>query len=654
MDKTKFDKIFTSKKIGNINIKNRLVMAPMGTGAMQNPRGEFSERIKHYYEARAKGGIGLIITNATLMTRVGGLDKYIMGLIPVFLDNTYIGPASELCEVVHHYGSKIAIQLTPGLGRIDQFWDEKPVAPSELETVFNPELTTRALSTSEVEKIVEDYKKVSNAVKKAGFDAIEIHGYGGYLMDQFMTDIWNNREDKYGGSLENRLRFPIEVIEAVREGTGRELPIIFKFTPHHNFEGGRGLEEGIQIARRLESSGVDCLHVDKGAYESWWHTIPPVQMPVANQIELVHRIKKEVEVPVIGHGKLGVKPKITEEVLSEGKTDFVALGRTLLADSKWPSKIKERNISNIRHCINCQECLKRIFEGKPIGCAVNPKTGREIEYQLKPSNKAKKVLVIGGGPAGMEAARVAAKRNHDVTLFEEDMKLGGLVRIGSKPSFKEEMKGILEYYQSQLQKEEVSLNLGTKVDLEMIKQAEPDVLINATGGEPIIPSKITGVGRDNVFTAEEVLEEEMGREKLGDKIIICGGGEVGCEIALHFKNLDKKMSVTIVEMLDSLAHDSFINIKWCLEDLLEKNDIKVMLNSEMREIREDRAIIDVEGSKEEIPVDSVILASGYESKDDWKSTFKDEPYEFYTIGDAKKPRNIIDAIWEGFHTSRLI
>jgi len=651
----RYKRLFEPRKIGEMVVPNRIVMAPMGPGTMQNPDGGFSQRLRDYYEARARGGVGLIMTGATLMTRVTNCEGRKAGST-LFLDATYVGGASELCDAVHRHGARICVQLTPGEGRLFSYRGEIPVAPSDgLKGVWNPRTLSRAATKEEIERIVRDYGYAARLAKAAGFDAIEIRAYGGYFLDQFMSTLWNQRMDEYGGNLDGRLRLLMQAIESVRRSVGKDFPLIVKFTPAHFLEGGRDLEEGLEIARRLEKAGVDALHVDKGCYEVWFHAIPPVHMPLANQLELVKAVKEVVKIPVIANGNLGIDPEVAERALEAGKTDFIGLGRPLLADPEWPNKVRKGELGNIKPCIGCMwGCLKRIFDGKYVSCAVNPQTGMEREFQIEGAVVRKSVLVVGGGPGGMEAARVAALRGHRVTLCEKNPFLGGALRLASAPSFKKRMGLLTDYYARQLATLGVSVELEREMDVDSIVGAKADAVVVAVGAEPVVPARVPGITGNHVHTAEELLLGKVRAERLGERVVIVGGGEVGCETALHLAEQGGGQSIKIIEMLGQILPEAFISVKLLLERRLEESGIRVLCRTRLVGVDAGRIHVEAEGAEKEIDADSVVLAMGYRSHSALGERLKEKELEVYTVGDCNEPRVIMDAVWEGFHVGRMI
>ena len=641
-------RLFEPGKIGRLSIKNRIVMAPMGIIGLAESDGRLSQRAIDYYVARARGGVGLIITGLAYVNRE--LELHVTE--PMVESDLHISRLSELADAVHDYGAKVVVQLTAGFGRNEppkQLKKGQPAASSALPCFWNPAITTRELTTEEVERLAQAFENSAEILSTAGIDAIELHGHEGYLLDQFKTALWNRRTDKYGGDLEGRISFSLEVIEAIKRGAGADFPIIYRFGLRHYVEGGREIEEGLEIARSLEAAGVNALHVDAGCYESWYWPHPPTYQPPGCMVDMAETAKKVVNIPVITVGKLGY-PELAEEVLQEGKADFIALGRALLADPDWPKKVMEGRTDEIRPCIGDHEgCLDRIVLGKYISCTVNPAAGMEREFALKRAKKEKPVLVVGGGPGGMEAARVAALRGHRVILCEKNDALGGNLIPASVPDFKKDYRDLINYLSGQIKRLGVAIELGKEVTPELIQEMKPDILFIATGSSPLIP-EIQGIENRNVITAIDAL---LGKKEVGESVVVIGGGIVGCEAALHLVQKGKKL--TIVEILNDIALNMSLANRMHLIKLLADAHIEILTETNVSIIMDESIFVTDKYNKGiEIESDTIILAVGLEPNNGLERAIKGKVPEIYAIGDCVKPRKVINAIWEGFRFARLI
>lgn len=644
-------KLFEAGKIGKLSIKNRIVMAPMGLGGLSEPDGRLGERAKDYYVARAKGGVGLIITGTTRVTREIEYIPSAAGFLGAD-GSMYVSQLDELAYAVHDFGAKIAVQLTAGRGRLAPNEDLRligAVAPSPVPCFWNPQVIARELTIGEIESLVKAFGSAAERLRLAGIDAIELHAHNGYLLDQFQTALWNQRTDPYGGDLSGRLRFVLEIITAIKKSAGKDFPIIYRFSLTHYFPGGREVEEGLEIARRLEAAGIDAFHIDAGCYEVRFWASPPHTQPPAFMVDLAKKVKEVLQVPVITVGRLGY-PEVAERVLQEGKADFIALGRALLADPDWPNKVREGRLEEIRPCIGCYEgCLERINKKKYVSCAVNPATGMEREFVIYPAEKEKSVLVVGGGPAGMEAARIAALRGHKVSIWERGKALGGNLIPASVPDFKKDYASLIMFLSTQLEKLGVTVHLEKEVTPDLIKELQPDVLFIATGGVPIIP-QIPGIERRNVATAIDILE---GKKEVGDSVIIIGGGLMGCETALHLANQGKR--TTVVEVLDSVARDMFFVNRMHLLELLSKAGTKILAETQVLEIVEEGVwMVDKKGMKSLVEGKTVVIAVGLKPNRELSNALKQKAREVYFIGDCVEPRKVMNAIWEGFRMARLV
>lgn len=628
-------------------------MAPMGVAGLSEPDGRLSQRAIDYYVARAKGGAGLIITCVARVSRQIEHSPEIPLLFHPMVDHRmYVCRLSELADAVHDYGAKIAIQLTAGYGRVSHHWLLKKVeavAPSSLPCFWNPRVFTRELTTQEIEGLVESFKLGAEIVSAAGIDAIELHAHEGYLFDQFQTPLWNKRTDKYGGNLDGRLTFAREVIEAIKRGAGVDFPVIYRFGLTHYLDGGRKIEDGLKIANKLEAAGVDALHIDAGCYETWYWAHPPTYLPPGCMIDMAEMVKKEVRIPVIAVGKLGY-PELAERVLQEGKADFIALGRALLADPEWPNKVKEKRVEDICPCIGDHEgCMERVMRRKYISCTVNPTTGMEREFTLKSAEKKKSILVVGGGPGGMEAAMVAALRGHTVFLWEKSDSLGGNLIPASVPEFKQDYRILINFLSTQIKKLGVSIEFGREATPVQVRERKADVVIIATGATPIIP-EIPGIEGAKIITASDLL---LSKKEARGPVVVIGGGLLGCETSLYLAQKGKK--VTIVEMLNTAASDIYLANRMYLLKLLSDANVKTLIETKAIEITEEGVEITSNGGKSSLLVaNTIVLAVGLKSNKDLWETLNDEVPEIYAIGDCVEPRRVLNAIWEGFRTARLI
>ncbi len=638
-------KLFEPGFIGKMRLKNRIVMAPMGNH-LEELDGRASQREIDYFVARAKGGTGLITTGRYQVVRRN--EGFPLAPEHVIDEKMYVTRLNELADAVHDYGAKISVQLHTGMGRTAPA-KSRPLAPSVLPCFHDPSVMTREISIEEIEKLVQKYRVAAELAKQAGIDGVDIHAHKGGFIDQFMTSLWNRRTDRYGGDLENRLRFAVEIIQAIKKGAGADFPVTFRYGLTHYLAGGRGIDEGLEIARRLESAGADALLIDAGCEEAIYWIHPPTTLPPGCMVSLAEQVKKVVRIPVIAVGKLGY-PDLAERMLQEGKADFIALGRTLLAEPEWANKVRQGRVGDIRPCLGCNEgCEARIGKGRYISCAVNPATGMERELAVTPAEHKKTVLVVGGGPAGMEAARVAALRGHEVTLWDKGEALGGNLIAASVPDFKQDYRRLLDYLISQVYKLGIAIELGKEATPELVERLKPDVVFVATGGTPVIP-QIPGVEKLKVVTAVDLL---LGKKKAGDSVVVIGGGVVGSEAALHLARQNKK--VTLVEVLDGIARDIYKNNRFHLMELLDGAKVKVLTESNVVAITDEAVVlVDQSGKKSTLEADTVVLAVGFAPDSRLAAGLSASTAEVHTIGDCVEPRKVINAIWEAYRTARLI
>lgn len=661
--------LFEPMKIGSVTIKNRFCMAPMGNGGLVGSDGEFTEEGIEYFVARARGGVGMITTGICVVEdEIEGVGR---GLVPCTAFNVpvFIRQATQLCERVHAYDTKMFLQLTAGGGRINNpNWSMKGksmISASENPNRWRPDIITRALTTEEVEQMVKRMVISAGMAKTAGFDGVCIHAvHEGYLMDQFATSIFNKRTDKYGGSLENRLRFACEVVQGIKRVCGKDFPVVLRFSTKHMMKSlghgavpgekfeelGRDMEESLEAAKILEAAGYDAFDADVGCYDAHYWAHPPMYLGKGVYLPFNEQLKKVVNVPVISAGRMD-DPELASEAIRKGQTDFIGLGRPLLADPELPNKILKGCDDDIRPCLSCHDgCFEHM--GTLISCALRPQTGREIKYAPGTAAVKKDVVVVGGGIGGLEAARVCAVRGHNVSLFEKSETLGGNLVPAGAPDFKENDRKLISWYEKQLKDLDVEVILNTEATKELIATKQADVVLVATGSDHK-RLEISGDGSVPVMTAVEVLNKE---KDCGNKVVVLGGGLVGCELALAL--LQEGKSVTIVETLPEIL-SSGPRMNFCNKDMLidllhfYKADIRTCAALERIEAG-DVVIQDKDGATQALKADSICLAVGFSPRQELYNELKFEPYEIHLLGDARKVQNIMHAVWDAYEVARNI
>jgi 2-enoate reductase len=481
-----------------------------------------------------------------------------------------------------------------------------------------------------------------------------------------MTALWNRRTDKYGGDLAGRLTFPFEILHEIRKYCGKDFPVQYRFGLKHYIKGlrsaalpgeeykeaGRDVEEGLQIARMLEKEGFDSLHVDAGCYDSWYWAHPPGYHDYGCMLDMAAAVKKVVGVPVIAVGRLEI-PELAERVIREGKADMIALGRGLLADPFWVRKVAEGRSKRIRPCIGCHDgCMGRLTTGKATSCSVNPACGRERSYALTPAHAPRRVMIVGGGVAGMEAARVAALRGHKVTLYEKSDRLGGHVAEASAIPFKTGEPRLLDWYETELGEIKLDIRMKIEVTPDLIHREKPDVIIVATGSRPILPD-VPGIHGRNVLSACDLL---AGERDTGARVVVVGGGQVGCETALWLAQQGKK--VTVIERLNDVlvgGHPIPHMNRVMLLDLMKYHKVELITGSALLEATEHEAVIVRNGLRRDaLPADTVVLAAGLSPVQDIYRALQGRHPALYLIGDAREARNILNAVWDAYEVARAI
>jgi len=665
-----FRYLFNPIKINGLEIKNRIVMTAMHLG--YTPEGIVTDRLVEFYKRRAKGGVGLIIVGGCTIDEYAGMASMI-GLS----EDRFIPGLRRLTQEVKAEGTRIAAQLYQA-GRYTHsamIGGKKPFSASAVRSKLTGEVP-RALELEEIPLVQDSFAKAARRAKEAGFDAVEILGSAGYLISQFFSPITNLRTDKYGGSLENRMRFGIEVVQRVREAVGPDYPIIMRLAGNEFMEGGNTNKEARIFAKELEKAGVDLFNITGGWHET---RVPQLTMfvPRAGFAYLASNIKKTVQVPVIASNRIN-DPCLAEELLVRGEADMITMARALIADPDIPKKTMEGKAHMINHCIACnQGCFDNIFSFRPVTCLVNPLAGREADLAIRPSKEKKKIAVIGGGPAGLKCSITLRERGHQVILFESSPCLGGQLLLNERIPGRKEMVTLAMDLENQAKHLGVDIRLNTRAEVELILKEKPDAVVIATGARPH-KLDIPGVDLPHVYQAWDVLK---GKVMLKDPVVIIGGNAVGLETALYvashgtlnpedlfflFTNKAEEVKdlweycsvgnkkVVILEMLPRAGKDLGQSTRWTVFAELKRLGVEIFTNTQATEIKEDGVIALKDDEKLEIKAGSVVLATGSVPQNELYTELLGHNLEVYLIGDAQKIGKAIDAIREGFELALRI
>lgn len=645
-----YPNLFSPIKIGETTIKNRVFMPPISTNLAD--KGYVTDALVKHYAARAKGGVGLIVTE---VTTVEPTYVYLPGDMSI-ADDSFIPGWKKLTDAVHQYGTKILPQLfhpaymafpIPGTPRL--------IAPSFVGPYYAKE-APRPVTVEELHTIIKQFGEAALRVKKAGADGVEIHAAHAHgLLGGFLSPLYNKRTDEYGGDINGRLRLTLEVIREVRKTCGSDFIIDVRISGDEYSDGGLNLNDAIYVSKQLEKAGVDMLHVSGGTTIKRGSSIPAPGTKMGSHSALSAEIKKYVSIPVATVGRI-TEPWIAEELIANGKADICMIGRANLCEPEFCNKAQAGKIDEIRPCIGCLRCLNGIMFGKRVSCTVNPSFEPENEDTLLPADTKKNVLVIGGGPAGMEAAFVAAKRGHHVVLADKQDALGGTVRIAAVPIAKQDLTQLIKYQAHKLEQAGVEVLLNTEITLEVIKEQYADYEIILCGGStPIVPSFMTEF--KDYMTADDVL---YGRKFPGRKIVIIGGGSVGCETADYLAPIlndrfPRNREIILIEMAhEIMANESGPGRSLLVQRMMEKG-IQIICDAKVEEVSNDTIQYSKDGVDYQITdADTLVLAMGYRPNVTLQEQLTDAGISYAVLGDCKKLGNIKDAISEGYEYARTL
>ncbi len=629
-----FPMLFEPLKIGRMELKNRIVFPPMVT-LMTTVEGEITERQIEYYVERAKGGAALIVTESTY-PRVQGYPRRIM------LKNEKVWPGlKKLVDEIHRAGAKVVCQVNVHGGSFDAC---DPASPSNIPNPLTG-VVPRQLTVEDIKELEEQFAEGVRKVVEIGYDGVMIHGATGYLVSEFLSPLVNKRTDKYGGDLKGRARLALELVEVTRRTVGTDYPIMFRLMADERVEGGFRINEATVLCKMLEEAGVDAIDITSGSFGAHEWTDPPMHFNPGCNTDLSGPIKRQVKIPVGVVGKIN-DPYLAEEILRDGKADFICIGRGLVADPYLPKKAMEGRTEDIRRCITCARCGELFWTKNPIGCTVNPEAGNEGRFAtgLGAKTKRKRVLVIGGGPGGIEASLIASKRGHDVTLWEKTNRLGGELNIAKIPPGKGDIDIFLNYLKIQIKKSDVKVELEKEANEPDVIKFVPEVVVTATGSIPFIPD-ILGVSGENVINYRDVLE---GKKVSGNKVIVLGGGYIGCEVALFLSQRGKEVTLAFRSeepALDVIYPDNRLPLLKRLKEYQIKIEAGV---KEYKEITKGGIrLINKGGDEIFLEGETIVLATGAKPDNRLAESLRGKIPELYEVGDCVEPRRIMEAVHEG-------
>ncbi|MFC1822518.1 FAD-dependent oxidoreductase [Thermodesulfobacteriota bacterium] len=635
--------LFTPFRIKNLQLENRIVMPGLASFLFEKD-GSVTDKTVEHYRRRAAGGPAMVILEASAVAPEGIVSRTQARIY----DDRFTDGLARIARAMKAEGAIPAIQLHHG-GRQTSagIIKQKPVSPSNLPCpMIKGEV--EPLTIKGIGHIIHQFGEAATRALDAGYELIEIHGAHGYLVNQFLSRFSNVREDKYGGSLSGRTRFAREIIREVRSRVGDAFPLSFKISAQEFVPDGIMVEESIELLKELIREGLDAIQVSAGndATPEW--ISQPMFMEKGCLADSAEKIKKAIKLPVMAVGRIN-DPLLAADIISKGKADLVCIGRGMLADPEMPKKVKEGQLDDIRTCIACNTCMQSIFRIGRVECLVNPTLGREKEMEIIPAAAAKKVMVIGGGPAGMDAAWVASKRGHEVHLYERQSAFGGQLLIGSVPSHKKELLNLVNFLERQLHKHGVTCHRNLEVTLDRIKALNPDVVVLATGSIPITPT-LPGIEKSIVTPLTDILN---GGQPEQMATIVIGGGATGCEVALHLA--ENGNPVTIIEQLPAVGRGMEAQTKIVLLRKLQENNVRILTRHQLSGIEDDGIhVLAPEGNERFFKADRVVMAVGNRPENHLYDQIKALGLEVHLIGDCVEARSAKAAIYEGAVVGRII
>lgn len=630
-----------------MTVKNRIFLPPMKTNYISGNH-QMSDEIIEYYGKMARGGIGLITTEAA---EVDGDHLYDATILGIF-DDSQIEGFKKLADSLHQYGTKLSVQLIQGGPYANSVVNEgrMPLSSSPIAHVWNPMETPTEMTHEDIKSYVDKYVAAAKRAQIAGCDAVELHcAHGHALLGSFLSPLMNHRTDEYGGDVNGRARFLVEIVEAIRKAVGEDFPISVRLSANEGEEGGNNVYDTAYISRLLEKAGVDYIHFSNGTLYDVGTLLPPTGTPKALNAGYTDIIKKAVNIPIGTVGRIK-EPWVADMLIEQGRLDFVYIGRALICDPEFVNKSFEGNFDDIRPCVGCLTCLATSAQGIFMHCTMNPAIADQKLDNIKEAQVKKNIVVIGGGPAGIEAATTAAKRGHRVTLLEKMGALGGQFIIASYPPVKQELSIGLKYLIHELKKTKVEVKLNTEATLETVKALNPDEIILATGGQAKMPGWITGSAHPNIMSAWDVL---YGKKNAGLNVAVIGGGSVGCEVAdfiadHHNYRAIGGRKITILEMLDNVDNTDYTANRDFLMTRLAHKPITIITSAKVSTITEN-SVSYIKDEKEETlkGIDTIIVAMGTDSNNGLAEELKSINVPVHVIGDAKESRKIMNAVEEG-------